>query len=714
MDKANTQRRNGGSGGSAGFTLVEVAVALLIVGIVTSGALVGVSQVVKGEKVRETRQKIDYVMNELSAYAQTHYRLPCPADPAAPAATAGHEGDNGKCFINSSNSAMYWETEGIVPWKELGIPQDMVVDAWGRYITYRPAPNLTLDNNSNTPTGQAQQDIPIGGVGADPGGVTGPNSPDIANACRNTMWYDSQGNHVNRAKALFCCNAQPKTAYLANVGQPTALDPNWRKTGVVDTTTAGTVAPSAAASLPDTTPTFLTANWADNGSNTAVNGAFNTPIYMGGAQAPLLRATGPAVSLISHGGDGLFAFLPEQPKTSLMGGRMTQSGGVTGVGYADAEAKNAWPAQMFAAVMGHPKVNDGSFDLLNGGNGKASDNIVAYLRTDQLFARVGDGSCEYPPNVAAEVYSCVPQSFTNPNPGVVGASNGYGLQLALSSGQKYQLRTSFTKTSTNPTEGFHNSLGFYVVGSDGTIQNTSLVADDAKPLVAGQTEFGTAPLDSTGTSLGVGLFIISDGAGENNFTNPSGANYIGNDTLKFENNLGNPANINDATQPLLYAVDANGNQTPVYGNDSAGNAASHPDDRNASTTKGIAHMNSNLNYDQVSHALTPQKVCSQTGGTVTRAGYNSALSCNNGDPGGHVTAIQQVGVLPTDSTVLQMAFEDEETVNTNCYVTAAGTCTSNKANAAQDSYGGYIASVGDNTFDDVSFQFKMTACPQGQ
>src|SRR5262249_28164759 len=164
--------------------------------------------------------------------------------------------------------------------------------------------NLTLDNNSNTATGQEQQDT------ANSGAV------DVHNACRNAMWYDSKGNHVNRAKALFCCDSQPKVAYLSDpsVAQPAALDPNWRKAGVVDTGTPGGGAAAAPASLPDTTPAAATAAWADEGSSTAVNGKFNYPLYMDGQhpQAPLLRATGPAVSLISHGGDGSLAFLPEQ------------------------------------------------------------------------------------------------------------------------------------------------------------------------------------------------------------------------------------------------------------------------------------------------------------------------------------------------------------------------------------------------------------------
>src|SRR5271166_3834226 len=105
---------------SAGYTLAELAICLCIIGILTSGGIIGSSHYFRGEETAQTRRKIDFVMNVLSAYAQTHYRLPCPADPKASEAQAGREED--KCV--SAETA-----EGIVPWKELAIPQEAVVDA---------------------------------------------------------------------------------------------------------------------------------------------------------------------------------------------------------------------------------------------------------------------------------------------------------------------------------------------------------------------------------------------------------------------------------------------------------------------------------------------------------------------------------------------------------------------------------------------------------
>src|ERR1039458_3259341 len=178
---------------SAGYTLAELAICLCIIGILTSGSRLGTSHYFRGEKTAQTRQKIDFVMNVLSTYAQTHYRLPCPADPKADAAQAGHEED--KCTAAGT-------TEGILPWKELAIPQDTVVDGWGRYIIYKPAPGLTVDTQS-----AALKD------------TAGTKALALHNGGRSALWYDADGNHLNRAKALFCCNAPPPNDNSAGTDQ---------------------------------------------------------------------------------------------------------------------------------------------------------------------------------------------------------------------------------------------------------------------------------------------------------------------------------------------------------------------------------------------------------------------------------------------------------------------------------------------------------------
>src|SRR4051794_3756145 len=119
-----------------GYTLAEMVICLCIIGIIMSSAMTGAGRFFEGVKTTETRRQLDVVINLLSAYVQTHDRLPCPADPQAEPAQAGLEGNGGKCRAAAV---------GILPWKELAVPQSLTIDAWGNAIGYSPAPALTAD-----------------------------------------------------------------------------------------------------------------------------------------------------------------------------------------------------------------------------------------------------------------------------------------------------------------------------------------------------------------------------------------------------------------------------------------------------------------------------------------------------------------------------------------------------------------------------------------
>jgi hypothetical protein len=657
--------------------LLELAFGIFIVGMMMSGAL-GLTQYIKAQKVSSTQQKIENITRVLSAYAQTHYRLPCPADPTETnPAKIGREGLDGKCLDTSSTSSMYWKTEGVVPWKELGIPQEMVVDAWNRYITYKPAPNLTVDTSADTMQDKAGTDTP---------------AQDIHNACRSPMWFDTKGNHVNRAKALFCCSAQPRTAYLTAVGATTTMPAKWRNMAVTDTQTASGMGTQAAnAEFATDKPVMATGAWADDVSKIPDNyGTFLIPHYQDDrAAAPLARAVTPAVVLISHGANGSLAFKQETGTASArMGGTITQNTASTASTVALTEQGNVWPPQVFAAVLGHPKRN--GYNALSSGNGSFSDDIVSYVRSDQLFAKVGGASCQYPPSVWFQPYSCTPQTFTGPT-GSAGVDASYGLQLALTPGQKYQMRSSFTK---KPDEaGYKNSLGYYFIADDGTIKNVTLVSQNLHDLDNGDQAVSSIGVDPSTQSGHIGVFMIPDGGGKNNFANLNVDHY------EFLNASGQPAKSTDTTPPLLYAVDAQGAKTLIK---SADNNAAY-------------HMNGNLNPGQVSHMMTTDNVCTGVGATV---GVNHDVTCV------HKSTIQNPGIDASNPAMMNVGFEDLALSNNGCYEMKAGApgypCAKWDspeaqvlANRVKSPTGGYVAQMGDNDFDDATFNYSVTACPEG-
>lgn len=641
-----------------------MAVCLCIIGILMSSFITGGSRFFEETKTKETHQKIDFVMNALSSYAQTHYRLPCPADPHAPPSQAGREEDGGKCFIGKNKEALYWELEGIVPWKELAIPQNMAVDAWGNYITYKPSPVLTVDNEAPPAQDTASAD-----------------SLDVHNACRNAGWYDSEGHHLNRAKALFCCNAQPSGGAPGNEAPP-ENDDSWRNWGVVDAATAAAIEPAAGGSLPDDTPAQISNSWADSGKDPAFNGSFSIPHYMDGPATPLLRATGLAVVLISHGSAGNLAFLPDQDKRSREGGTVSLDKGVAGSSIPDSQKKNVWPPQMFAAVVGNAAPGPGG-------------DIVSYLRSDQLFARTGSASCEASATALVQPYACVPQSFRNDNGAQVirDPATGamlpipalYGVQLALT-GKKYQLRVSLTKHSDKADRD--DSVGFYGIGQDGVIGSVRILMKGTKDWAKGETEDFRVGFD--GEVAGIGLFVIPDG-------NRKLDGYKGIDLshLKFVTNYGQlnekTASLADQTPPSLVTVDSGVVENRIAGTEAV----------------TVYHLYSNLNPGRAGRTLRRDAICHIAGEQV---GANKDVIC------AQPTSMDDAGVNPASPNFAWIGFEENPRIN--CYESRQGGCVlarlDSGADLLSDNEGGYIASIGDNSYDDLAFSVGLAACPQGQ
>jgi prepilin-type N-terminal cleavage/methylation domain-containing protein len=152
---------------NAGYTLIELAIVLVLMGLVFAAIVVSIPAFIYQQNSRTTEKRFDVVLNTLSAYTQSHYRLPCPADPDG--ARRGLERDpNGHCFRNTSARNLYEQTEGVVPWRTLGLAETDVMDGWGNYFTYRPAPQLTVMTSDT--------DMQV---------ADGASNAEIHNACRN-------------------------------------------------------------------------------------------------------------------------------------------------------------------------------------------------------------------------------------------------------------------------------------------------------------------------------------------------------------------------------------------------------------------------------------------------------------------------------------------------------------------------------------------------
>lgn len=115
-------------GAQRGFSLLELAIVLLVMGLLLGGLVMPLSSRVEQQRIDGTNRQLEDLRAALAGYALANDALPCPATPgsdgrAAPTATG--------CVAR----------HGFVPAATLGVPgarneDNLLVDAWGNPIRY--------------------------------------------------------------------------------------------------------------------------------------------------------------------------------------------------------------------------------------------------------------------------------------------------------------------------------------------------------------------------------------------------------------------------------------------------------------------------------------------------------------------------------------------------------------------------------------------------
>lgn len=136
----------------AGFTLIEMAIVLLIVTLLLTGLVPTISSQIEQRQRNETRKQLDEIRDALLGFALTYGRLPCPA----PANSNGNEipSGGGVCSV----------ADGFVPAATLGITptdsQGYALDGWSNRIRY--AVTTANSNAFNFTTFNGMQSVGMG------------------------------------------------------------------------------------------------------------------------------------------------------------------------------------------------------------------------------------------------------------------------------------------------------------------------------------------------------------------------------------------------------------------------------------------------------------------------------------------------------------------------------------------------------------------------
>ena len=152
--------------------IVVVAVIMLVSAIMLLGTG-GFHLTDNADRARDTQKRQDFLIHELSAYAQRVNALPCPADPGAD--PNGHE------FGLARKTCGIGTAMGLVPFRTLNLSEHDARDGWGRFMTYKISPVMANLDKGNK----------------------------IFMRCRRFPWFEGSAgdnpSNVYPAKARFCC-----------------------------------------------------------------------------------------------------------------------------------------------------------------------------------------------------------------------------------------------------------------------------------------------------------------------------------------------------------------------------------------------------------------------------------------------------------------------------------------------------------------------------
>jgi prepilin-type N-terminal cleavage/methylation domain-containing protein len=189
-----------------GFSLVELAVVLVIVGLLIGGLLTPLQMQFEQQRVGDTERGLEDAREALLGYALRNGYLPCPAV----SASNGLEDRQG-------NNCRDGKRQGLLPWATLGVGK---LDAWGHIYRYsvtpafsnsqamfdlRTARDITIgtrDPRGNLVTATAVNDIPAVVLSHGRNGFGGFSDAGIRNLSVSSTNVDERTNASTRGIAF--------------------------------------------------------------------------------------------------------------------------------------------------------------------------------------------------------------------------------------------------------------------------------------------------------------------------------------------------------------------------------------------------------------------------------------------------------------------------------------------------------------------------------
>lgn len=135
---------------SKGFTLVEMAVVLVIVGLIIGALLVPLSAQRDLKDYSESRAHLEQIRDALYGYAIINGKLPCPTTTSDPSDKVNYGHGDAACQLTAAAGVLPWKDLGVSEVDSWGTPRSLSASPWTGYWVYRVDPAFTTSFSLTT------------------------------------------------------------------------------------------------------------------------------------------------------------------------------------------------------------------------------------------------------------------------------------------------------------------------------------------------------------------------------------------------------------------------------------------------------------------------------------------------------------------------------------------------------------------------------------